>query len=131
MKGVLRTVFENNVGFHCLLKTRCGSRGGGASLYNKNQRSCRTNGSPIIALGFPGGSAVKSLPAMQKMQEIQVRSLGVEDSLEEEMATQSSILAWRITWTEEFKGLQSVGSQRVECDCHVGNHSPNTIIKYI
>ena len=97
MKGVLRAVFENNVGFHCLLKTRCGSRGGGASLYKKNQRSCRTNGSPIIALGFPGGSAVKSLPAMQEMQEIQVQSLGVEDSLEEEMATQSSILAWRIT----------------------------------
>ena len=82
----------------------------------KNQRSCRTNGSPIIALGFPGGSAVKSLPAMQEMQEIQVRSLGVEDCLEEEMATHSSILPWEIPWTEEPGSLQSMGSQRVDND---------------
>ena len=49
-------------------------------------------------LGFPGGSVVKNLPAMQ---ETWVRSLGWEDPLEEEMATHSSILAWRIPWTEE------------------------------
>ena len=42
-----------------------------------------------------------------------VWSLGQEDSLEEEMATQSSILAWKIPWTEESGGLQSPGSQRV------------------
>ena len=42
-----------------------------------------------------------------------VWSLGQEDSLEEEMATQSSILAWKIPWTEEPGGLQSPGSQRV------------------
>ena len=47
-------------------------------------------------MGFPSGSAVKNLPAMQKMQEIQVQSLGQEDLLEEGMATHSSILAWRI-----------------------------------
>ena len=43
---------------------------------------------------------------------MQVRSLGREDALEEEMATHSSILAWRIPWTEEPGGLQSMGSQR-------------------
>ena len=47
------------------------------------------------------------------MQEMQVRSLGREDPLEEEMATHSSILAWRIPWTEEPGRLQSRGSQRV------------------
>jgi len=47
------------------------------------------------------------------MQEMQVRSLGQEDPLEEGMATHSCILAWRIPWTEESGGLQSTGSQRV------------------
>ena len=60
--------------------------------------------------GFPGGSAVKNLPVMQ---EIWVRSLGGEDPLEEDTATHSSILAWRILWTEEPSELQSMGSQRV------------------
>ena len=53
---------------------------------------------------------VKSLPAMQ---ETWVRSLGQEDPLEKEMTTHSNILAWRIPWTEESGGLQSVGSQTV------------------
>ena len=53
---------------------------------------------------------VKYLPAVW---ETQVRSLGWEDPLEKEMATQSSTLAWRIPWTEEPGGLQSIGSQRV------------------
>ena len=53
---------------------------------------------------------VKNLPAMQ---ETQVRSLGQEDPLEEEMATHSGIVAWRIPWTEESDGLQVMGSQRV------------------
>ena len=57
--------------------------------------------------------AVMNLPAMQETQETQVRSLGWEDPLEEEMATHSSILAWKIPWTEEPDGLQSIGSQRV------------------
>ena len=43
------------------------------------------------------------------MQETQVRSLGQEDPLEEEMTTHSSIVAWRIPWTEETGGLQSMG----------------------
>ena len=47
------------------------------------------------------------------MQETQVLSLGQEDPLEEGMATRSSILAWRVPWTEEPDGLQSMGSPRV------------------
>ena len=50
------------------------------------------------------------------MQEMQVQSLGWEDPLEEEMATHSSILAWRIPWTEEPDALQSMGLQRVGRD---------------
>ena len=50
---------------------------------------------------------------MQEPQEMQVQSLGQEDPLEEGMATHSSILAWRILWTEEPDGLQFIGSQRV------------------
>ena len=57
---------------------------------------------------------VKNLPAMQ---EPWVRSLGGEDPLEKGMATCSSILAWRIPWTEESGGLQSMGLQRVGHDC--------------
>ena len=49
-------------------------------------------------------------------REIQVRSLGQEDSLEKGMATSSSIVAWRIQWTEEPGGLQSMELQRVGCD---------------
>ena len=52
----------------------------------------------------------KNLPAVQEMQ---VQSLGREDPLEKGVATHSSILAWRIPWTEEPGGLQSVGSQSV------------------
>ena len=56
---------------------------------------------------------VKNLPAMQ---ETWVQSVGQEDPLEKGMATHSSILTWRIPWTEEPGGLQSIGSQRVGHD---------------
>ena len=56
---------------------------------------------------------VKRLPTMQ---ETWVQSLGQEDLLEKEMATDSSVLAWEIPWTEEHRGLQSVGLQRVGRD---------------
>ena len=59
---------------------------------------------PLVA------QTVKNPPAMR---ETWVRSLGWEDPLEEGMATHSSLLAWRIPWTEEPGGLQSMGSQRV------------------
>ena len=56
---------------------------------------------------------VKNLPAMQDTQETCVRSLDGEDPLEKGMANHSSILAWRISWTEEPGGLQSMESQKV------------------
>ena len=64
-------------------------------------------GASLVAL------MVKNPPAMQ---ETQVRSLGQEDPLEKGMATNSSILAWRIPWTEETGRLLSMGSQRVRHD---------------
>ena len=65
---------------------------------------------PILIMDFSGGAVVKNLPAVQ---ETWIRSLGWEDPLEEEMATHSSSLAWRISWTEEPGGLQATGLQRV------------------
>ena len=56
---------------------------------------------------------VKCLPTVRKTQ---LQSLGQEDLLEKEMATHSSILAWKIPWTEESARLQSMGSQRVRHD---------------
>ena len=70
---------------------------------------------------------VKNPPAMQ---ETQVRSLGREDPLEEGMATHSSILAWRIPWTEEPGGPQSVGSHRVrqaETDRQTDRHTHSIV----
>ena len=64
-------------------------------------------------MGFPSSSAVKNTPAMLEMQ---VQLLGGEDPLEEVKATHSSIPAWRMLWTEEPGGLQSMGSQRVTHD---------------
>ena len=67
-------------------------------------------------LGFPGGSVVKNLPAVQETQEMWVQSLGQEDPLEEEVATHSSILAWKIPWTQQPGRLQPMGSWRVRHD---------------
>ena len=68
---------------------------------------------------------VKNLPAVQ---ETQVCSLGWEDPLEKEMANHSSIIAWRIPWTEEPGGLQSIGSQRV--GHNLVNKPPTTHSEY-
>ena len=57
-----------------------------------------------------------NLPAMLETQEMRVRLLGWEEILEEGMVTRSSILAWRIPWTEEPDGLQATGSQSVGHD---------------
>ena len=59
--------------------------------------------------GFLGGSVVENMTAMQKTQ---VQFLGQKDPLKEEMATYSNIFAWKIRWTEEPGGLQSMGSQK-------------------
>ena len=65
-------------------------------------------------LGFPRGSVIKNPPTMHKVQETPwVQSLGREAPLEEGMVTHSSILAWRIPWTEKSGRLQSMGPQRV------------------
>ena len=77
--------------------------------------------SPGEKIGYPHqyswaslvSQVVKNLPVMR---ETWVRSLGWEDPLEEGMVTHCSILAWRIPWTEEPSGLQSMGSQRVGND---------------
>ena len=81
----------------------------GSPILKSEWASCLEVGIPYRALG----GSVKNLLAMW---ETQVRSLGWEDLLEEEMTTHSSILAWRIPWTEEPGGLQSMGSQRVRHD---------------
>ena len=67
----------------------------------------------------------KNLPAMQ---ETQVQFLGQEDHLEKGMAAHSSILAWRIPWTEEPGGLQCVGSQRVRCDSETSTLTFHTLL---
>ena len=63
--------------------------------------------------------SVKNLPAAQ---ETQGQSLGLEDALEKEMATHSSILFWKISWIQEPDGLQSMGSQRVRHDSMMEQH---------
>ena len=64
------------------------------------RNTCHKSGTPLHVLNPPA------------MQETQVQSLGRDDPLEEGMATHSSTLAWRIPWTEEPAGLQSVGSHK-------------------
>ena len=82
-------------------------------------RNSKTRGWTVVSVPETGffffffNYGAKNLPAIQ---ETQVRSLGWEDPLEEEMATHSSILAWSIPWTEEPGGLQSMGSHRVRQD---------------
>ena len=66
---------------------------------------------------------IKNPPAVQEMQETQVRSLGQEDPLEKKMATHSSILAWKVPWTEEPGRLYSMGSQRVGYDGAIEQHN--------
>ena len=87
--------------------------------YVKNLLQCLVfkrppiNGSLSPLLGFPGVSVVKNPPASAGDAGL---LLDQEDPLEKEMATHSSILAWRIPWTEEPGGLQSTESQRVGKD---------------
>ena len=69
--------------------------------------------SPVLLKASLVAQTINNLPAMQ---ETWVQSLSEEDPLEEEIATHSSILGWRIPWTEEPGGLQSVGLQRVGHD---------------
>ena len=70
---------------------------------------------PIIRVSSTAGASL--VIQMVKRQGTQVQSGGAEDPLEKGIATYSDIPAWRIPWTEEPGGLQSMGSQRVRCDC--------------
>ena len=71
---------------------------------------------------------IKTLPAMQ---ETWLRSLGQEDPLEEGMAAHSSLLAWRIPWTEEPGGLQSMGLTKSQTLLSVRTHTHMRILMYI
>ena len=84
-----------------------------------------------IPQDFPGGTSGKE-PACQCRNHKRVRFLSWEDPLEKGMATHSSILAWKIPWTEEPGGLQSMGSQRVRLDLSnwAGTDSMNTKKNY-
>ena len=70
------------------------------------------------ALVFPGGASGKEHACQGRRHETWVQSLSRDDPLEESVATHSSILAWRIPWTEEPVGLQSMGSQRLSDLAH-------------
>ena len=70
--------------------------------------------------GLPGGAVGKKIHLpIQETHEMQLRSLGGEDALEEEVVTPSSILAWRIPWTEEPGWLQSMGLQESDTICQL------------
>ena len=86
--------------YHLILKNRY-------KYLTEKLAHTHNNKAPLVA------QMVNNLPALR---ETQVQSLGQEDPLEEKMATHSSILAWRIPWTEGPGGLQSMGSQRVGHD---------------
>ena len=80
---------------------------------NLRENNCLSTFDIILVWASLVAQAVKNLRAMQ---ETHTQSLGLEDPLEKEMATHSSILAWKIPWTEEPGGLQSIGLQRVGHD---------------
>ena len=75
------------------------------------------------SLGFQASPVAQLVKNLAAMWETQVQFLGLKDPLEKEMATHSSILAWRIPWTEESGGLQSMGSHRVGHDKVTNTHT--------
>ena len=80
------------------------------------QELCKINETQQTTKASLMAQRVKNLPAMQETQETWVQSLGQEDTLEQEIATHSSILTWKIPGTEEPGELQSMGSQIVRHD---------------
>ena len=77
------------------------------------RHDCAAN---TCTLGFPGSTSGKEPTRQRRRHKTQVRSLSQEDPLKKGMASHSSILVWRMPWTEEPGGLQSMGSQRVGHD---------------
>ena len=94
-------------------------------LYIPYLQNCRSKPEAVTHVGFPWrlSSKKKSSCLYLPMKEMQVQPLGREDPLEKEMATHSSILAWKIWWMEEPGGLSSIGSQRVGHDWATSLHS--------
>ena len=87
-----------------------------AILWNSAFRCLCLFFSPLLFASLLVSMVAQRLKRLPPMQETQVRSLGQGDPLEKEMVTHSSILAWRIPWTEDPGGLQTMGSQRVGHD---------------
>ena len=99
------------------LKEKGGPRSGGKTGELQVGGTVITHATFISSVSLVWASLVaQRLKRLPGMQETRVRSLGWEDSLEKEMATHSSIHAWRLPWTEEPGRLQSTGSQRVGHD---------------
>ena len=79
--------------------------------------------SPKRCKGFPDGAVGKNPSAMQEMQDTVAQFPGQEYPLEEEMATHSSIFAWRIPWTEEPGGIHSMGPQKSRTQLSTHTHT--------
>ena len=90
--------------------SQCEAVEGAGASHSDLVFSCHFIYCVVVAFHTLVAQMVKCLPTIW---EIRVQSLGREDLLEKEMTTQSSILAWEITWTDELGGLQSIGSQRL------------------
>ena len=88
---------------------------------------CKTCYDFISILCIPGGSVVKNLPAMQEMP---VYTLNREDPLEKEMATHSSILAWKIPWPQEPGEIQSMGLQESDTAEHAHTYHHHYVKRY-
>ena len=111
LKSHIATLSSHSTGGGCQKKKKSiGSKEMGQRLYLLiwEWHRCRR--------GFLSGSVIKNPLAIQEPQEMQVRALGLEDSLVKGTATHSTILAWGIPWTEEPGRLPSMGSQRVGHD---------------
>ena len=89
------------------------SRAWWAAVHGVTQSQTQLNLAAAAVLGHRTSLTAQMVKNLPTMWETWVRSLGQEDPLEEGMATYSSILAWRIPWTEEPGGLQTMGLQRV------------------
>ena len=102
-----------------LIKISCTQEAFNVHL-NKNRAHLRRIQQQCI---FPGGAVIINLPAMQETQKMQVRSLGQEGPLEEETATHSSILSWRIPWTEEPAGCSPWGYKESDTTEQLNTHT--------